>query len=311
MNQKQWVLAVIITTSLFVTACQNINPLLENAKNIVFTNQNSVTSNHQKAINHPAATTVVNGANATDQKNIALDVDTIIKTAYPQTLTTAMAYVEPQLEDYFQAYPQRQLAENTLGFIHPSIEYKNSQGEVRYLVIVEKVQMYDGYIQSCRACSSTMDILIYKKQGQSFTLINSGRDQTEIPTGNGHLKIGYMQELKQNLQAFGQNLMGSYQQSSSTGAGGQESSSWYAVLLPETGKIQAVYLESAGGSTANYYADEDLGSSTTSTLKVITNQSKYYPIEITYIDNGDKNNPYKSRLNYVESKQAYVEQKIK
>lgn len=40
-----------------------------------------------------------------------------------------MAYMEPEnLDDYFKALPAQQL-ENVLGFIHPTLQFNNTQGE--------------------------------------------------------------------------------------------------------------------------------------------------------------------------------------
>lgn len=250
---------------------------------------------------------------SSSKQTISINKETILKTAYPNTLHQAMVYVEPkELDDYFKKLPREQLEENVLGFFHPIIAYKNPQGEDRYLIIVEKVNIYDGYIQDCRACSSTGDFLIYKKQENQFILINSAKDQTQVPSGNGHFSLDFQKDIQKNLQSFGKNIMGSFTKALFTGAGGQENSIWYALLLPDVGKIQALEIGSAGGSLESYYADRpELASSTSSTLKIIANHSEYYPIEVTYIDKGKEKKPYKSTFTYSAQKAEYVEKTSK
>lgn len=245
--------------------------------------------------------------------SILINKNTILETAYPYTLSNAMAYIEPQeLDDYFKKLPSEQLDTNVLGFIHPTIQFKNIQGEERYLVIVEKVGISDGYIQGCRACSSTADFLLYKKKNDQFILINSAKDQTQIPSANGHFSFNFQGDLQNNIQPFGIDKMGSYSKASFTGAGGQEVSMWFALLLPDVGKIQALEIGSAGGSTAGFYAGRpQRASSTSSKLKVVVNNSKYYPIEVTYTDKGKENKPYKSIFNYNTQKAEYVEKTVK
>ncbi|MDQ9009739.1 hypothetical protein RFI36_08055 [Acinetobacter gerneri] len=249
---------------------------------------------------------------STQNKTITLNQDTILKTAYPKTQTEAMAYQEPkELDDYFKNLPPIQLEKDVLGFIHPAIQFNNAQGEERYLVIVEKVNIYDGYIQACRACSSTADLLLYKIQNGQFVLINSAKNQDQIPSADGHFTLKLKEQLNKNLQAFGKNMMGSYVKATFSGSGGHEESHWYAVLLPDTGKIQAIEIGYAGGSTSSYFADRPhLASSTSSTLKIIANGADYYPIEVTYTDKGNKK-PYKSKFTYNAKKSEYVETKLK
>lgn len=284
MKKQLLLFATLLVSSAIITACQTVAPLLDTTKSSLRQGTSSV----------------------------KLDVDTIVQMAYPKTFSEPMAHVTPELSDYFKSYPYKQLAPNILGFFHPNIEYKNTQGETRYLVIVEKVNIYDGHIQSCRACSSTADLLIFKKQNHRFELVNSALNQTEIPTGNGHFRLGFKEELQKHLQPFGKNIMGSYMHATYTGAGGQESAAWYAVLLPDDGQIQALEIGSAGGSTASYYADRpEFASTTTSTLKVIANQNTYYPIEVTYTDQGQPQQSYKRQFVYDQTKHEYLEYPVK
>ena len=281
----------ILTSSLLLSACQNITPILDHAKSAL------TPSVFSKKVDQSVLNT--------------LDIDTIMKSAYPKTLTEPMAYVEPrEIDEYFAEYPSRQLETNTLGFIHPTIEYKNIQGEIRYLVIVEKVEIYDGFIQSCRACQNELDLLIYKKQNGHFQLINAARDQNDIPSGNGHLRYDFKSQLVKNLQPFGRNLIGSYMLTSYSGAGGQEESVWYVVLLPDIGKVQILSFASAGGSTLSFYADRpEMGSETTSILRVLANQDDFYPLEVSYTHAGETKPHEKIVFKYHREKNKYLETK--
>ncbi|KAA8734817.1 hypothetical protein F4V57_03390 [Acinetobacter qingfengensis] len=284
MKTKNLFLFSLLASSFLFSACQTINPVLDNAKSTL--SQNILTKKIDK-----------------------LDIDTIMKSAYPKTVSEPMAYVEPKaLDEYFRNYPSRQIEANVLGFIHPTIEYKNIQGELRYLVIVEKVKIYDGYIQSCRACRSQLDLFIYKKQNGQFQLINSARDQNDIPSGDGHLQSDFNDQFMQNFQRFGRNITGSYMRTTYTGAGGQEESVWYVVLLPDIGQLKIMSIASGGGSTENYYADRpEMASVITSTLRVQANQADYYPIEVIYTDTNTPKTSKKIVLQYALDKGKYVE----
>ncbi|SDC66187.1 hypothetical protein SAMN05421749_10987 [Acinetobacter marinus] len=277
-------LCTIIFSSVLMTACMSVSP---------------ESREHLKA-NHVQQTEIT-----------TLDHTTILKTAYPRTQTEAIAYVEPNdLDPYFKTLSAHQLTPDVLGFIHPTITYNNPQGELRYLIIVEKVQINNGYISSCRACQNTADFLIYKHEAGQYQLVNSALDQTQVPSANGHLQYQYASDLQKNLQPFGKNMMGSYVLSSYSGAGGDESSIWFAVHLPDEGKVQAVEIGAAGRDTSSFYADRPaLATSIYSTLKLIDNQSTYYPIEVIYYhsDQSTSSPLQRTQFIYDQQKQGYVE----
>ena len=241
-----------------------------------------------------------------------LDFSTILATAY-QTPLKSIILSKPtdSTERYFSQLQNSLLTENKLALMHPILPYKNEQGEERYLVVIETVQYSDGYISSCRACSSQVDLLVYKKQGSQYRLLNMVKNQDRIPSSNGHLILDFRKQLQQNFQSFGQNIMGSYVKATFSGAGGQEESLWYALLLPESGQLQMLDIGHAGGSTTSYYADRpELASTVTSIIKVKPNQSKYYPLEVIYTNIDEPQKPYKSIFTYVEEKQEYIEKSI-
>ncbi|MCU4580740.1 hypothetical protein KTJ32_07010 [Acinetobacter gyllenbergii] len=280
---KSYQILMVFSILSMMTACQNINPLLDTI-----------------------------AAPLKQYSEAQLDQKLILKTAYKNEKPSDHFKLDKsKIDDYFATYPYVLLEPTVLGFIHPTVEYKNTQGENRYLVIIEKVNFHDGYIAGCRACSSMVDVLIYKKQNRTFELVNAAFNQDEVPSADGHLRSDFMAQLKANLQPFGRTMMGSHVLASFTGAGGQETSNWYGILLPDLGDVQILNLAHASGSTASYYADADLASTTTSKLKLIVDQSKYYPVEITYIQQGKTSKSEKSIFKYVESQHAYVETQIK
>ncbi|MDQ8934865.1 hypothetical protein [Acinetobacter rudis] len=164
----------------------------------------------------------------------------------------------------------------------PVVSYKNTAGELRYLLVMQKNKYYDGQIMSCRACSADADMFIFKQIDGRYYLVNSKFNMTDLPGGDGELKLD-LEQVSKNIQAFGPELTGSYFEAEFSGAGGQSSSGWYALLLAEQTPIQWVFIGDAGGDTSSFYADRpEMAWTTTSTLKVIPNKSTYYPIQVRY-----------------------------
>lgn len=170
----------------------------------------------------------------------------------------------------------------------PVVTYKNTAGETRYLLVMQKNKYFDGQIMACRACSADADMFILRQDQGQYYLVNSRFDMTDLPGGDGELKLDIAQ-VNKHIQPFGQSLMGSYHDAEFSGAGGQSSSGWYALLLPEQQPIQWLFIGDAGGDTSSFYADRpELAWTTTSTLKVVANGAAYYPIKVTYSDVGAK-----------------------
>ena len=170
----------------------------------------------------------------------------------------------------------------------PVVTYKNTAGEIRYLVVMQKNNYYDGQIMSCRACSANADMFIFKQIDGRYYLVSATFDMEDLPGGNGELKLDLAQ-VNKNMQPFGQTLMGSYFEAEFSGAGGQRSSAWYGLLLREGDPIQLVFIGDAGGDTSSYYADRpEMAWITTSTLKVLPNAAAYYPIQVSYRGVGAK-----------------------
>lgn len=170
----------------------------------------------------------------------------------------------------------------------PTVTYKNTAGETRYLVVMQKNNYYDGQIMSCRACSANADMFIFKQIDGRYYLVSATFDMEDLPGGNGELKLDLAQ-VNKNIQPFGQTLTGSYFEAEFSGAGGQSSSAWYGLLLREGDPIQLIFIGDAGGDTSSYYADRpEMAWTTKSTLKVLPNSAAYYPIQVTYRGVGGK-----------------------
>lgn len=164
----------------------------------------------------------------------------------------------------------------------PVITYKNTLGDTRYLVVMQKNAYFDGQIMGCRACSADADMLIFRQDQGRYYLLNSTFNMTDLPGGNGELKLDFAQ-IQKNLQPFGKQLIGSYFEAYFSGAGGQSSSAWYALHLNEQQPIKLVFIADAGGDTRDYYADRpEMASLMTSKLNLFNNAMQYYPIDIIY-----------------------------
>lgn len=76
--------------------------------------------------------------------------------------------------------------ERTVALMHPIFPYKNTAGESRYLVIIEKVQVKDGALVSCHACSATADLYSFKKLDSGlFQLVSRTPKDVKYSSSNG------------------------------------------------------------------------------------------------------------------------------
>ena len=292
MTNNLTALGLLIASSVLMSACQVHMPSS--------LNQLSMPNLSLPALGKSASSTYIP----------SLDFKNIVASVYQVEFNTAQLNTpEDSSESYFHRFPQAQLKDNQLGFMHPVILYQNINAETRYLVMIEKVKFYDGYIQSCRACQSTADFLIYQKQGKGYRLLNAAMDQDGIPSSNGHLLLDFQQQLQANWQPLGQEAIGSIVQAEFSGAGGQRESAWYALMLPDNGQAKMRYVGHAGSDSQSYYADRpELASKITSSLKVIPNGTADYPLDVSYHNVDQPNKITRQRLQYIASKDEYVEQ---
>ena len=68
----------------------------------------------------------------------------------------------------------------------PVIQYKNTAGEDRYLIIIEKTHVSDGEIDSCHICKATADLYSFKKlKSGLFQLVSQTPKNVEESGSNG------------------------------------------------------------------------------------------------------------------------------
>ena len=179
--------------------------------------------------------------------------------------------------------------ENTVAIMHPIINYRNMEGEARFLVMIEKVQvMENGSVVSCHACVGSLDLYSFKKltNGQ-FQIVSKSQPEQEYGGSYGRVHLDREQILN-NMQPIGKKLIGSFYQSSYTSTG-ETSSSWNVIHLPEDDFI-GVYgvADAAGDNAGNHEPESPLHFSFDSTIQVLDNGKKYFPIQVNY--SGEKPN---------------------
>ena len=179
--------------------------------------------------------------------------------------------------------------ENTVAIMHPIINYRNMEGEARFLVMIEKVQvMENGSVVSCHACVGSLDLYSFKKltNGQ-FQIVSKNQPEQEYGGSYGRVHLDREQILN-NMQPIGKKLIGSFYQSSYTSTG-ETSSSWNVIHLPEDDFIGAYGVADAAGDNAgNHEPESPLHFSFDSTIQVLDNGKKYFPIQVNY--SGEKPN---------------------
>ncbi|WP_179995714.1 hypothetical protein [Acinetobacter sp. YH16053] len=179
--------------------------------------------------------------------------------------------------------------EDTVALMHPIINYRNVEGDARFLVIIEKVQIMDnGSVVSCHACVGNADLYTFKKlkNGQYQVVSITHKDQ-EFGGSYGRVHLD-REEILNNMQPIGKNLIGSFYQSGYSSTG-ETSISWNVIHLPEDDFIGAYGVaEKAGDNGGNHEEDSPLHYSFDSQIQVIDNNEKYYPIQVSYF--GEKYN---------------------
>ena len=189
--------------------------------------------------------------------------------------------------------------ERTVAVMHPVINYKNTAGEPRYLVIIEKVLINSGsgYLVSCHVCAATADLYSFKKlsNGQ-FQLVSKTSKDVEFSTSWGRVGL-YAKDIQNGLQPLGKNLMGSIFMNSYTSTGTTDT--WWDVLyLAENEFINLYTLGEAGSSNAgNYEEDSPLYYDYDVTFKVLPENATYYPIRLSY--KGEKPTEDYDRINSI------------
>ena len=155
--------------------------------------------------------------------------------------------------------------------------------------MIEKVQvMENGSVVSCHACVGGLDLYSFKKltNGQ-FQIVSKSQPEQEYGGSYGRVHLDREQILN-NMQPIGKKLIGSFYQSSYTSTG-ETSSSWNVIHLPEDDFIGAYGVADAAGDNAgNHEPESPLHFSFDSTIQVLDNGKKYFPIQVNY--SGEKPN---------------------
>lgn len=189
--------------------------------------------------------------------------------------------------DYMEDTPYIGLGKNdnsgraTVALMRPIIQYKNTAGEDRYLVIIEKAQVSDGEIDSCHICKATADLYSFKKLDNGlFQLVSQTPKNIKYSSSNGSVGL-YAEDIQDGLQPLGKNLVGSVFTNFYMGQGARDDW-WEALHLPENDFIDVYYIGDAGSSNASYDEESPLYYGYEGTLKVLSNNTTYYPIMLTY-----------------------------
>ena len=173
--------------------------------------------------------------------------------------------------------------ERTVALMHPVIDYKNTTGEPRYLVIIEKVQVDSntGSLVSCHACKATADIYSFKKLNNGLFQLVSRTPKKVEPTGVGGRIMLEEKSIKNTMQPLGKEITGSVLKNGSFYHG--IFVQWWDVLqLPENDFINLYGLGDAGVENGNHDEDSPLYYGYEGTFKVLSENSSYYPIMLSY-----------------------------
>ena len=169
-----------------------------------------------------------------------------------------------------------------VALMHPIEFYDNAKGEPRYLVTIEKVIVNDESSEYCFPCGSTADLFSFKKlsNGQ-FQLVSRTSESVEFSSIYSSMDL-QNNELYDNLQSLGENLVGSIFKSGYMRQG-YTTESWAVLHLPENDFINTYALGDAGSDNngANDYespSDYDYEG----IVEVMPEKAKYYPIKLTY-----------------------------
>jgi len=184
----------------------------------------------------------------------------------------------------------------TIALMLPVIQYKNTAGEDRYLIIVEKVQVSDGEVDSCHICGATADLYSFKKLNNGlFQLVSQTPKDVKYSGSNGSSGL-YAEDIQEGMQPLGKNLVGSLFTNFYMGQGARDDW-WKALHLPENDFINVYYVGDAGSSNERYDEDSPLYYGYEGTLKVLPDNTTYYPIMLTY--KGEKPTEDDERIEHV------------
>lgn len=176
--------------------------------------------------------------------------------------------------------------------IAPIFTYQNMQGEARYLVPVEVTLAIEGRIETSHVTRGTLELYLFKKldNGQFQMISKTAQGGVESIEGYGRTSWN-AQEFKKNLQAFGNNTLGSYTIDGYYGSGYGESV-WSLLLLNEGDYIVEQMFEEGKVSEQPEYGYS-------SVIKVNKNGQQFYPFQIHYKGTDLNDNDRKVTINKI------------
>lgn len=188
-----------------------------------------------------------------------------------------------------------------VALMRPVIEYQNASGETRYLVVIEKLMVNDGDLDTllCRFCEASGDAYTFKRLDSGvYQLVSKSLPSIEFPEEFGRITFDSL-SMRIGIEPIGKDLVGSIYKNMTDGYVQEVSSWWHVMHLPEDDYIDIYDLGDAGGNSTDYYEEgSPLAYKYDVAYKVLSdNNSKYYPIKMTYL--GDMPNYDTGRIEYV------------
>lgn len=171
--------------------------------------------------------------------------------------------------------------DTTVALMHPVITYKNTAGEQRYLIIIEKVQFSGRILVSCHACSATADLYSFKKLDNGLFQLVSRTPKKVKPSGVYGRVMLNEKDIKDNLQPLGKNLIGSVFKNGSF-YHGLMPQWWEALHLPENDFINVYEVGDGGLENGNYDEGSPLYYGYEVSLKVLSGDTIHHQIMLTY-----------------------------
>ncbi|KAF1020949.1 MAG: Secretory immunoglobulin A-binding protein EsiB [Acinetobacter bereziniae] len=187
--------------------------------------------------------------------------------------------------------------------IAPIFTYQNMQGEARYLVPVEVTLAIEGRIETSHVTRGTLEVYLFKKldNGQFQMISKSAQGGVESIEGYGRTSWN-AQEFRKNLQAFGDNTLGSYTIDGYYGNGYGESV-WSLLLLNEDDNIVEQMFEEGKVSEQPEYGYS-------SAIQVNKNGQPFYPFQIHYQGTDMNDNNQMVKVNKIVPYQYDSESKL-
>ncbi|GAF57386.1 LOW QUALITY PROTEIN: hypothetical protein JCM18902_84 [Psychrobacter sp. JCM 18902] len=149
------------------------------------------------------------------------------------------------------------------------------------ILLLKKLRFLMGEIDTCHMCKATADLYSFKKLNNGlFQLVSQTPKDVEYSSSNGSVGL-YAEDIQDGLQPLGKNLVGSVFTNFYMGQGARDDW-WEALHLPENDFINVYYIGDAGSSNERYDEDSPLYYGYEGTLKVLSDNTTYYPIMLTY-----------------------------